>query len=93
MGAGSLPSYSLNEPELDTVLAESSVSRKLRYFNVPILIRYKFYDQFFVELGPQLGLLNKARDEFNTEVYQKEDLSFTNNVKDDYKKFDAGIHW
>jgi hypothetical protein len=91
MGAGSLPSYSLNKPELDTVLAESSVSRKLRYFNVPILIRYKFYDQFFVELGPQLGLLNKARDEFNTEVYQKDDLSFTNNIKDDYKKFDAGF--
>jgi hypothetical protein len=91
MGVKGLNPYSLNDPELDSVLAESSVSRKLRYFNVPVLIKYKFYDQFFVELGPQLGLLSKASDKFSTEVYEKEDLSFTNNVKDDYKKFDAGI--
>ena len=91
MGAEGLHPYSLNDPELDSVLAESSVSRKLRYFNVPILIKYKIYDQLFVELGPQLGLLNKARDEFNTKVYEKDDLTFTNSVKDDYKKIDAGF--
>jgi hypothetical protein len=91
MGARGLSPYPLNDDDLDSVLSTGSVSRKLRYFNVPILLKYKFYDEFFIEAGPQLGLLSKAFDEFTVEVFEKDDLVFKNDIRDQYKRFDAGI--
>jgi hypothetical protein len=59
MGASGLAPYPLGENELDSVLSTGSVTRKLMYFNGPVLIMYKFHGPFFVEFGPQLGLLGK----------------------------------
>jgi hypothetical protein len=91
MGTEGLHPYSLGDDDLDSVLLESSVSRKLRYFNVPILLMYRFYGPLFVELGPQLGLLSKATDEFTQDVFDKNDLLFINNIRDDYRRIDAGL--
>jgi hypothetical protein len=44
-----------------------------------------------VEVGPQLGLLHKATDEFTTTILHKDDLVFSNNVRDQYRRIDAGI--
>ena len=93
MGAGGLSPYHLRNADsayLDTLFAGGSVDRKLRYFNVPILIRYKLKMGLFFELGPMLGLLYKANDEFKTEVENKNDLSFDNKVIDQYKRIDVG---
>ena len=91
MGADGLHPYPLGNNDLDSVLTESTVSRKLRYFNVPVLLMYRFYGPLFVELGPQLGLLAKATDEFTQDVFDKNDLLFINNIRDQYKHIDAGL--
>ena len=91
MGAERLESYTVGDPHLDSVLATATVTRELRYFNVPILLKYRFLNQFYVEAGPQLGLLNKAYDEFNLDVSEKNDLQYKKNIRDQYNRIDAGI--
>ena len=97
MGADNLNPYQLNNadsaypyPYLDTIFSNGSVDRKLRYFNVPILVRYKLKMGMFFELGPMLGLLYKANDEFTTKIENKDDLSYENKVIDQYRRFDVG---
>jgi hypothetical protein len=93
MGADALNPYHLTNADstsLDSIFVNGSVDRKLNYFNVPVLARYKFEKDIFVELGVMLGLLYKAHDEFYTDVNNKKDLTFDNEVRDLYKRFDAG---
>jgi hypothetical protein len=89
MGANGLPVYSLNNEELDNVFAGGHVDRKIRYFNVPILIKYKFRNNIYVKGGTQLGLLAKAFDEFTHEV-DGEDVHYKNDIKDRIHVIDAG---
>jgi hypothetical protein len=91
MGAKGIAPYSVGDPDLDSVLVTASVERKLRYFNVPLLLKYKFSDHFFAELGPQLGLLYKAFDEFSTDEFDQDDLIFKLKIRDQYRRLDAGI--
>src|SRR5690349_24227413 len=49
MGAKDLPVYSLNDPDLDAAFEGGKVDRKLSYFNVPIMLKYKFKNNFSVE--------------------------------------------
>jgi len=91
MGAKGLGPYPVGDADLDSVLSNGSVNRELRYFNVPFLLKYKFNDHFFAELGPQLGLLYKAFDEFSTDEFNKDDLIFKFKVRDQYRRLDAGF--
>ena len=91
MGAEKLESYTIGDPHLDSVLATATVIKDLRYFNVPILLKYRFLNQFYVEAGPQLGLLTKAYDNFSVDITDKSDVAFKNNVTDQYNRIDAGI--
>jgi hypothetical protein len=91
MGSKDLSPYLLGNDDLDSVLSTGSVRRKLRYFNVPVFLKYRFVDHFFAEFGPQVGWLHKAIDEFSTELFEKNDLTFQNNIRDEYRRIDAGI--
>jgi hypothetical protein len=91
LGARGIEVYSLGEPYLDSVFAEGDIERTLKYIHIPALVRYKFTNHLFVEIGPMLGIMTKATDVFYNDVKKKEDLSFKNQVYDDYKWFDAGI--
>lgn len=93
MGADNLSPYHLSNPDsayLDTLFANGSVDRQLRYFNVPVLVRYRFKNKLFIELGPMLGLMYKANDVFTTKIENEKDLSFDNKVIDLFKRFDVG---
>jgi hypothetical protein len=90
LGADGLSTYSLNNKELDSLFQNGSVSRQLRYFNVPVLVRYKFKCQLFVELGPVISLLYKANDVFTADVNHKEDLSYKNDILDNCNRIDVG---
>jgi hypothetical protein len=90
VGAAGLPVYSLIDTDLDNAFTGGSVERKLSYFHVPVLMKYKFNNHFFVEAGPQLGLLYKAYDEF-TNTVQGDDLTYRNEIRDGYHRLDAGI--
>lgn len=93
LGARGISPYHLTNPDstaLDSLFINGTVDRKLSYFNVPVLIRYKFKNNLFVELGPMISLLYKATDEFSTHVENEEDLTFKNDVRDLYNRIDVG---
>ncbi|ULQ51178.1 porin family protein [Flavihumibacter fluvii] len=91
MGAKGMPVYSLNDPELDNSFEGGSVSTNLRYFNVPIMMKYQFKNHIYVKAGAQLGLMNKAFDEFTNETESGDDLVLTKQTRDNYHPIDAGL--
>ena len=91
MGAKGLPVYSLNDPALDTAFKSGSVTTKLRYFNVPVMMKYQFKNHIYLKGGIQLGLRNKAFDEFKASVKDKDDLIYNLKRKEDYHPLDAGL--
>jgi hypothetical protein len=91
MGADKLPVYSLNEAGLDSAFVDGNVARKLRYFNVPVLMKYTFQNNFFVKGGIQLGLRSNCFDEFTKSVNDKKDLKYKLKIKDQIHALDAGL--
>jgi hypothetical protein len=91
MGAEGLPLYSLNNDHLDSVFKGGSVTRKIRYFNVPLMMKYTFKNNLFVKGGVQLGLRYKAFDEFINTVKDEEDLHYKIKTKDQFHPIDAGL--
>lgn len=90
-GGGSLDPYLLNNPTLDTAFAGGYIDRKITYFHVPIMLKYRFAKYFHVEAGPMLALRTKGYDEFKSSVKDDDDLSYKLDIKDNYKRIDAGI--
>lgn len=90
VGAADLPVYLLNNVDLDNAFSGGSIERKLSYFHVPVLMKYNFKNRFFLEAGPQLGLLYKAYDEF-TNTVQDNDLTYRNEIRDKFHRLDAGF--
>lgn len=91
MGAQSIDAYTIGNAELDSLFINGKVQRKLTYFNVPILIRYKFKNELFFEAGPNLGLLYKAYDYFDQDVKEDNDLTYKLEIRDRYRRIDAGV--
>lgn len=90
MGAQDIPVYSLNDENLDNTFAGGSINREIRYFNVPVLIKYQFKNRIYVKAGPQFGLLAKAFDEFKNEI-NKDDVIYKKNIRDQIHVIDAGL--
>ena len=90
MGADEIPVYSLNNPELDQLYQNGSIQRNMSYFNVPILMKYTFKNRFYLEGGPQLGLLYRATDEFQNEIDGNE-LTYSKDVREEFHPLDAGL--
>jgi hypothetical protein len=90
MGANGLPVYSLNNAELDNAFAGGHVDRKIGYFNVPIMMKYKFDNHIYIKAGAQLGLLSKAFDEFKND-YDGNELVYKNKIRDQIHVIDAGL--
>lgn len=90
MGARHIPVYSLNDVNLDNTFADGTVNREIRYFNVPILIKYQFKNRIYLKTGPQFGLLATAFDEFKKEI-DKDDVTYKKNIRDQIRVIDAGL--
>ena len=91
MGGQGYAPYAIGNAELDTLFAGGKRSRKISYFNVPILARYQFKNMLYIEAGPNLGLRYKAFDIFTADVEDKQDLSYTLDVRDQFTRIDAGV--
>jgi len=91
MGTKGLYPYSLGNDTLDKAFAGGTVERKLNYFNVPVMLRYRFDSYFHLEGGVQLGLRYTGYDVFYNEIKDKDDLSYLNDVADNYTRIDAGV--
>jgi hypothetical protein len=91
MGADELPVYSIGNQDLDKAFAGGKVKRKINYFNVPILIKYRFKNNIYLKAGTQLGLRYKAFDEFSNSIQDDEDLNYKLKIKDKFHSIDAGL--
>jgi len=90
-GADMLDPYSLNNPDLDAVFSTGHITRKINNFSVPIMLKYRFAGLFHLEAGPMLALRTKGYDEFKNTVIDAEDVTYKLDIKDNYKRIDAGI--
>ncbi len=91
MGAGDVPVYALNDPDLDSIMVGGHIDRKINYFNVPATVKYRFKNNIFLLGGFQFGLRHRATDEFTNTVNSKNDLIYKHNTRDNYKRLDAGL--
>ena len=91
MGADELPVYSLGSPDLDNAFNGGKITRKINYFNVPIMMKYSFKNHIFLKAGTQLGLGYKAFDEFKNSVIDKEDLKYKLEIRKQFHPIDAGL--
>lgn len=90
MGAKGIAVYELSNEDLNKTFAGGSVEREIRYFNVPILIKYQFDNNIYIKGGPMLGLLSKAFDKFVKEI-DNQDVTYKNNIRDQIHVIDAGL--
>jgi hypothetical protein len=91
MGADELLVYSLGNPDLDNAFNGGKISRKINYFNVPIMMKYTFKNHIYLKGGTQLGLRYKAFDEFKNSINDEDDLKFKLDIKDQFHPIDAGL--
>ncbi len=91
LGTDEIPVYSLDDVNLDNLFSDGSVKRRINYFNVPILLKYRFATIFHIEAGPMIGLRTYANDVFNAGIINDKDLSYKLDIRDQYKRIDAGI--
>jgi hypothetical protein len=62
-------------------LLGEEIKTKLSYLSVPVLFRYNITENFNLQVGPQLGFLVSAKEEFDGD---------SEDVKDAYKGIDFG---
>lgn len=77
-------------PELNMFVDSGSYAQSLGYFNVPIMVKYKFKNNFFMELGPQVSLLINARMGYKHEFDGIEIQSSIDN-RNAFNRIDAGM--
>jgi hypothetical protein len=90
VGATGMPVYSMNDPDFDAVYEGGTLTKKIPSFYVPFLFHQRFNNRWYIEAGPQLGLLHQEIDIFEVSKLGG-DLKFTLEVKDQYKRIDAGF--
>jgi hypothetical protein len=96
MGLDKLTDYDLNTIGAkiyyhnDGTRIEGDYSQKMNYFLVPALIKYKFKNHMYLELGPQFGLMYKSWVEFEADV-DGSDAIFKEYNREKINKLDAGI--
>lgn len=79
-----------NYNNLDTIPLEGDYSQKISSFMVPVLIKYKFKNNMYVELGPQFSLMYKSWVEFKSDI-EGRDVFVKEFNKEKINKLDAGI--
>ena len=90
VGAKDIEYVPVGDSTLDAVFSQGQKDRKLNYFNVPILIKYKLDNGLFFELGPMLSLLYKAYDVYNGQ-YEGEDLTLAVSMTEKANRLDVGV--
>lgn len=83
--------YLLGDTNLDNLLADSEVHRKLSYINIPILLKYRTMSGFGIEAGPQISLRRGAKDIFSDSAIEEKDLVYENDIQDQLKTIDFGL--
>ena len=90
VGATGMPVYELGDENFDEIYKDGTLTKKIPGFYLPILFHQRFNQRWYIEAGPQLGLLYKEVDIFEANKLGG-DLTFKLDVKEQYKHIDAGL--
>ena len=90
LGEANLPVYALGDPNLDNVFADGRVQRRINYFNVPVMMKYKFNKNIYAEAGIMPSLRAKAHDVFQSSNGNG-DLEYKLETGDKYHRLDFGL--
>jgi hypothetical protein len=90
VGATGMPTYSMGDENFDALYQDGTLTKKIPSFYVPILFHQRFNNRWYIEAGPQLGLIHKPVDIFEASKLGG-DAKFTLEVKEAYKHVDAGL--
>lgn len=91
VGATGMPTYPIGDPDFDDVYSEGVLTKKIPGFYVPILFQQRFNQRWYIEAGPQLGLIHQTKDIFEVEDYGG-DLTYTTSTRGQYQYFDFGFY-
>lgn len=90
VGATGMATYSIGDEDFDAVFKDGILTKKISCFYVPILFHQRFNNRWYIEAGPQLGLIHKPKDIFDVSEFGG-DISYKRVVRDEYKYIDAGL--
>ncbi len=90
-GAEDLSGKQFGNSNLDPLLENASVTAKLAYVSLPVLLKYSLTPQLSVGFGPQIGYLSSARNEYVAKVYSEADLVFKDDVKSTLNTWDFAL--
>ncbi|MFO7668779.1 MAG: porin family protein [Bacteroidales bacterium] len=90
VGATGMDTYPIGDASFDSVYQHGVLTKKINSFYVPILFHQRFNQRWYIEAGPQLGLIHQPKDIFEVSDFDG-DLSYSRNVRDEYKYIDAGL--
>ena len=90
VGATGMATYPVGDASFDDVYKDGTLTKKIPVFYVPILFHKRIKKRWYVEAGPQLGLIYNATDIFEINNYGGE-LKYSRDVQEEYKRIDAGI--
>lgn len=90
VGATGMPTYPIGDEDFDAVFQDGVLTKKISCFYVPILFHQRFNHRWYIQAGPQLGLIYKPKDIFKISE-SGGDLSYKRIVRDEYKYIDAGL--
>jgi len=91
VGATGMPTYPIGDPDFDEVYGEGVLTKKIPCFYVPILWHQRFNQRWYIELGPQLGLIHQPTDIFKVEDFGG-DLEYTTDTRGQYQYIDFGFY-
>lgn len=90
LGANNLSSEDLTFLEIPTESEPGNYNQELRYFIVPVLLKYSLKNRIYFEGGPQIGWMRKGFVEFNYDD-GNEEIRIRRSNSDAINKIDAGI--
>lgn len=89
-GSKEFPSAVPEDPGIEDLIEEYSVTRQLTYITLPIHVKYRF-NAFRIGVGPRFGYLNKAKDRYIGTTINGNSITVEEDIKDRLNQWDAGV--
>lgn len=91
-GAEGIPLQPTGNPELDALLANTTSSEtRLNYIDIPAVVQYRPHPRWQLGVGAQMSYLKRARNVYKAKVFEDEDLTYQDDVKDSLDRWDWGL--
>ncbi len=90
LGTDELSTNDLKFLDTDVYPESGTYAQEMKYFLVPVLLKYNLENRIYIEAGPQFGLMYDAWVEYTSNIDDK-DATVKEYNKDNINRFDAGV--